>query len=55
MELFQRLNRSGITVILVTHEAEVARFARRVLHFRDGALVADELNAASARAEAGAE
>jgi putative ABC transport system ATP-binding protein len=55
MELFQRLNRSGITIILVTHEAEVARFARRVLHFRDGALVTDELNAAPARAEAGAE
>jgi len=54
MELFQRLNRSGITIILVTHEAEVARFARRVLHFRDGALVTDELNAAPARAEAGA-
>ncbi|MPY71393.1 MAG: ATP-binding cassette domain-containing protein [Alphaproteobacteria bacterium] len=55
MELFQRLNRSGITVILVTHEAEVARFARRVLHFRDGALVTDQLNVAPARAEAGAE
>lgn len=55
MELFQRLNGSGITIIVVTHEAEVARFARRVLHFRDGALVTDKLNVVPARAEAGAE
>ncbi|WP_281178639.1 ABC transporter ATP-binding protein [Azospirillum thiophilum] len=39
--LFQRLNRRGITVVLVTHEPEVARFAGRVLHFRDGRLIGD--------------
>jgi putative ABC transport system ATP-binding protein len=38
MALFQELNRSGLTVVLVTHEPEVARFARRVLPFRDGRL-----------------
>jgi len=36
MALFQDLNRQGMTVVLVTHEADIARFARRVLHFRDG-------------------
>ncbi|WP_244433665.1 ABC transporter ATP-binding protein [Azospirillum sp. B506] len=39
--LFQRLNRRGITIVLVTHEPEVARFAGRVLHFRDGRLIDD--------------
>ncbi len=38
MALFQELNRQGMTVVVVTHEPEVARFARRVLHFRDGRL-----------------
>jgi putative ABC transport system ATP-binding protein len=38
MALFQELNRQGMTLVLVTHEPEVARFARRVLHFRDGRL-----------------
>jgi putative ABC transport system ATP-binding protein len=42
MALFQRLNADGMTVVVVTHEAEIARFARRALHFRDGALVRDE-------------
>jgi putative ABC transport system ATP-binding protein len=36
MALFQELNRQGMTVVVVTHEADVARFAQRVLHFRDG-------------------
>ncbi|WP_247893895.1 ABC transporter ATP-binding protein [Azospirillum endophyticum] len=40
--LFQRLNRRGITVVLVTHEPEVARFASRVLQFRDGRLIDDQ-------------
>ena len=42
MELFQELNEAGITVLVVTHEAEVAAYARRVLRFRDGHVVADE-------------
>ncbi|MAG97583.1 MAG: ABC transporter ATP-binding protein [Alphaproteobacteria bacterium] len=42
LTLFQQLNADGINVIVVTHEAEVAGFARRVLRFRDGLLEADE-------------
>jgi putative ABC transport system ATP-binding protein len=38
MALFQELNHQGMTVLVVTHEPEVARFARRVLRFRDGRL-----------------
>jgi putative ABC transport system ATP-binding protein len=38
MALLQDLNRQGMTVIVVTHEPDVARFARRLLRFRDGRL-----------------
>jgi putative ABC transport system ATP-binding protein len=41
MALFQQLNRQGMTVVLVTHEADVAAFAQRVLRFRDGRVVSD--------------
>jgi putative ABC transport system ATP-binding protein len=42
--LLQELNRDGMTVVLVTHETDVARFARRVLRFLDGRLVEDRRN-----------
>jgi putative ABC transport system ATP-binding protein len=41
MALFQRLNADGITLVVVTHDQEVASFASRVLAFRDGRLVED--------------
>jgi putative ABC transport system ATP-binding protein len=41
MALFQALNAAGMTVVMVTHEPDVARFARRVLRFRDGKLIDD--------------
>ncbi len=44
MQLLDTLNRQGITVILVTHEADMAAWARRRLLFKDGRLVADENN-----------
>ena len=44
MALLQELNRDGMTVVLVTHEPDVARFARRILRFRDGHVVQDEAN-----------
>ena len=51
MVLFQALNRHGMTVVIVTHEPDIARFARRVLRFLDGRVVADERPAAPADAE----
>ena len=50
MGLLQELNRGGMTVVLVTHEADVARFARRVLYFRDGQVVKDEHQAEASAA-----
>ena len=41
MALFQRLHAQGQTVVLVTHEPEVAAFASRVIHFRDGKVQRD--------------
>jgi putative ABC transport system ATP-binding protein len=46
LELFEGLNRAGMTVVLVTHEPEVARHARRLLEIRDGLLVRDAPTAA---------
>ncbi len=42
MALFQELNDAGITVILVTHEHDIALYARRVVEMRDGEIVRDE-------------
>jgi putative ABC transport system ATP-binding protein len=43
MELFQKLNsESGITVILVTHESDIAAYSRRIIRFLDGRLVSDK-------------
>lgn len=36
IELFQRLNSDGLTILMVTHEPEVARFTRRIVTLRDG-------------------
>ena len=42
MEIFSQLNAEGKTIILVTHEADIAAYARRVLRLRDGKIVGDE-------------
>ena len=43
MELFVRLNRvSGITVVLVTHEPDIAAYSKRIIRFLDGHIVSDE-------------
>lgn len=42
MAIFQSLNDAGKTVVMVTHEPEIALHARRVVRFRDGAVVGDE-------------
>ena len=41
MALLKSLNRRGMTVVVITHEAEIAAFAQRVLYFRDGRLIED--------------
>jgi len=48
MELFKRLNEEGMTIIVVTHEAHIAQYARRRLEFADGRVVADSAAAGSA-------
>ncbi len=47
MQLFDELHRQGNTVILVTHEAEIAAHARRKIVLRDGKVVTDEVEAAA--------
>ena len=42
LALMQRLNREGLTIVLVTHEPDIARYAGRHLVFRDGRLKSDE-------------
>ena len=41
MALFQELGRSGITVVLVTHEPDISQYAARVLVMRDGRVLTD--------------
>ena len=48
--LFQNLNARGITVVLVTHETDIARYANRLIVFRDGNVIRDERNPAPLRA-----
>ena len=40
--LFERLNVDGTTIVVVTHDEDLARAARRVIHMRDGTIVGDE-------------
>ena len=51
MRLFGELNGEGLTVVLVTHEADVAAHARRQVRFRDGRIVSDVATAAPAQTE----
>lgn len=50
--LFDQLSRNGNTIIVVTHEEEVAQHARRILRIRDGLIAADEVNHQPRRVEA---
>ncbi|AEB29059.1 putative ABC transporter [Carnobacterium sp. 17-4] len=43
MRIFQELNAEGTTIVMVTHEPEVALYTKRIVTFRDGALVNDQL------------
>jgi putative ABC transport system ATP-binding protein len=43
MNVFRELHRQGITIVIVTHEEDIARFAKRVIRLRDGEIIADEV------------
>ncbi|MBN1197115.1 MAG: ABC transporter ATP-binding protein, partial [Candidatus Aminicenantes bacterium] len=43
MKLFQELNDDGVTIVLVTHEPDIARFAKRIVELRDGQKIRDVL------------
>ena len=46
MDIFQRLNQeSGITVLLITHEADIAEYGNRIIRFHDGTVASDQANA----------
>lgn len=56
MAIFQRLNRDlGITIIMITHEPDIALFAKRDIHFKDGLVVDDQENKSPVRAAEGRE
>jgi len=42
MEVFQKLNDGGLTIVLVTHEHDISQFAKRTIQFRDGKIRRDE-------------
>ncbi|MFP4484093.1 MAG: ABC transporter ATP-binding protein [Spirochaetaceae bacterium] len=52
MEIFEQLNEGGVTIILVTHEAEVADHAKRIVRIRDG-LIAEDRKRPAVVADAG--
>ncbi|MFY9975578.1 MAG: ABC transporter ATP-binding protein [Chromatiaceae bacterium] len=50
MDLFRNLNRSGVTLVIVTHDEAVARHARRIIQLFDGRLISDRSNTPVQRA-----
>jgi putative ABC transport system ATP-binding protein len=44
MEIFEDLNEQGHTILMITHEKEIAEYAKRVIHLRDGRIVEDKEN-----------
>ena len=44
MNLFQELNNQGHTIIMITHEPDIAAHAKRIIHVKDGKIIYDQLN-----------
>ena len=44
MELFEELNKDGVTIVMITHEPEIAGHAKRVMYIRDGMLHSGAFN-----------
>ncbi len=44
MAIFQEINQDGHTIVMITHEPDIAQHAKRIIHVRDGKIVGDEIN-----------
>lgn len=44
MRIFQKLNKAGHTIIMITHEADIAHYAKRIIHLKDGKILDDKIN-----------
>jgi len=44
MKIFQQMNREGKTIILITHEHDIAAFASRIIQIKDGEIISDQIN-----------
>jgi len=44
MELFKEINKKGSTMVLITHEEYIAKYASRIIHIQDGKIVKEEYN-----------
>ena len=44
MEIFQKLNEEGHTIIMITHEPDIAEHAKRIIQIKDGKIVSDKTN-----------
>ena len=51
MAILQSLNRQNITIVLVTHESDIAEYCKRVVRFKDGRVIEDRYNAAQRQAQ----
>lgn len=51
MDIFQSLNQKGITIVLITHEKDIAAYAKRNITFRDGKIIKDDLVAVPKKAK----
>ena len=44
IEIFQKLNNNGVTIVMVTHEPDVSEYTKRIIRFKDGVVLEDYLN-----------
>ena len=42
MSIFEKLNNQGHTIVMITHEPDIAKHAKRIIHIRDGKIEKDE-------------